>query len=382
MSEPLRLLMLNYEYPPIGGGAGRAHENLLRQYAGRADLEVDVLTSGPTPGFVLEHLAENVRLHKVGLRKAKLHFWRKREVVGWLFKAYVRYRRMLRRQRYDLVHAFFGFPSGWLCYRTRRRLPYVISLRGSDVPGYNERLGLDYRLLAPLFRRIWDSASAVVANSEGLRRLSQEFRPGLEIGVIPNGVDTVGFRPAEDLRPHAPLRLLAVCRLIVRKRIDLLVDAVARLDRRGVSVHLNIAGEGNLEKDLRCQAARLGVQDRVTFMGLVPAARIAEVYRDNDVFVMSSEHEGMSNAMLEAMASGLPVVTTACEGVEELIDGNGVVVPSADAASLADGIEAVAADPSGYLAMRQASLRRAASFSWGTVAEAYLGLYHRILGSR
>jgi len=70
----LRLLMLNYEFPPIGGGGGQAHLSLLTQYAGREGLCVDVLTSGAEPGFTMETFAQNVRIYKVGIRKKHMHF--------------------------------------------------------------------------------------------------------------------------------------------------------------------------------------------------------------------------------------------------------------------------------------------------------------------
>ncbi|MHC4556424.1 MAG: glycosyltransferase, partial [Planctomycetota bacterium] len=109
--------MLNYEFPPIGGGAAKAHLCLLRQYASYKDLKVDVLTSAPKPGTVTEKFSENINIYKVGLHKKQLHFWRKTEVIEWLAKATFHYRRLLRENDYNLVHAFFGFPTGWLCYR-------------------------------------------------------------------------------------------------------------------------------------------------------------------------------------------------------------------------------------------------------------------------
>jgi hypothetical protein len=105
----------------------------LKQYAQVNDLKVDVLTSAPQPGAFEEDLADNITIYKVGLHKKSLHFWRKSEVIEWLIKARIRYHKLLRENDYGLVHAFFGFPTGWLCYRTADRLPYIISLRGSDV---------------------------------------------------------------------------------------------------------------------------------------------------------------------------------------------------------------------------------------------------------
>src|SRR4030065_2655235 len=83
----MKILMLNYEFPPIGGGAAKANLCLLRQFAGRDDLRVDMLTSAPKPGFVSEKFSENITIHKVGIHKKDLHFWRRIEVVEWLVKA-------------------------------------------------------------------------------------------------------------------------------------------------------------------------------------------------------------------------------------------------------------------------------------------------------
>ncbi|MHC4215134.1 MAG: glycosyltransferase family 4 protein [Planctomycetota bacterium] len=379
MDNSLRILMLNYEFPPIGGGAANAHLHLLKEYAGNGKLRVDVLTSGPEPGFSKEALSDNVTIYKVGIHKKDLHYWRKIEVIEWLVKSGFHYRRLLRENSYDIVHAFFGFPTGWLCYRTAHKLPYIISLRGSDVPGYNERLGIDYKLLAGLFRKIWNRASAVVANSDGLRNLASQFMPELDIEVIPNGIDCDKFFLRENKEFGKPIRLLTVCRLISRKRIDILIEAVSLLNKAGVDVELNVAGEGNLMNPLKELTADLGIAAKVNFMGRVVAEHIPEVYQQNDLFVMSSAHEGMSNAMLEAMASGLPIVTTRCEGLDELIVDNGIIVEQDSSEAIAEGIKKVISDRDIWRQMCVAARNQAQKFTWNGVAEAYLGLYQKVL---
>ncbi len=238
--------MLNYEFPPIGGGAANAHRCLLQQYAGSSDLKVDVLTSAPKPGFFKETFADNINIYKVGLHKKELHFWRKIEVIEWLFKAKSHYRKLLQENDYDLSHAFFGFPTGWRCYRTANKLPYIISLRGSDVPGEHARLKLDYKILGPVFAAIWKKAAALVAPSEGLKNRALKFLPSAAIEVIPNGVELERFGPAETARKAEILRLLAVGRLSVTKRIQILIDAVEIIHRAGCKVHFKMVGGGQL----------------------------------------------------------------------------------------------------------------------------------------
>lgn len=374
----MKILMLNYEFPPIGGGAGHANMCLLRQYARLENLQVDVLTSCPGRELIIDQFSENIRLYKVGIRKKNLHYWTKMEVLEWLLKARPVYLRLLRENTYELAHAFFAFPSGWLCYRTAAQLPYIVSLRGSDVPGYNVRLGLDYKLLAPLFRKIWSGASLIAANSDGLCRLAGQFMPNLDIVVIPNGIDTQTYHPATQPRTAGPIHLLSVGRLIARKRIDWLIDAVGAALRQGLDVRLNIVGDGNLLAELRHKAAGLGLAGKVVFMGLVERQRMPEVYRANDIFVMASRHEGMSNAMLEAIASGLPVITTACEGVEELVGDNGILVSYPDVQEFVNAVRSIASDPDKYAAMSKAGLAIAEKFSWSNVAERYVQYYGQI----
>lgn len=378
----MKLLMLNYEFPPIGGGGGQAHRALLEQYAGRADLDVDVLTSGPQAGLDVAPLADNVRVHRVGIHKRDLHCWRRTEVLEWLRKAKAPYRRLLRENEYDLVHAFFGFPTGWLCHRTWNQVPYIVSLRGSDVPGQNARLALEYKLLGPLvFKPIWRHAAALVACSAGLRERALRFLPDANIEVIPNGVDLKRFYPAGAMPADdtgGPLRLVTVGRLSATKRLPVLIDMVEKLRAERCDVALTIVGGGALEPELR-RLVNGKVANDVTLAGRRDADEMPQIYREHDVFVSASMQEGMSNAMLEAMASGLPIVTTQCEGVRELVADNGVVIDEPDPDRLAQAVRELALDRAVLRSMSIAARRRAERFTWSGAACAYVQLYEKVI---
>jgi len=371
--------MLNYEFPPIGGGAANAHRCLLQQYAGNSDLKVDVLTSAPKPGFLTESFADNINIYKVGLHKKELHFWRKTEVIEWLFKAKCHYRKMLWENDYDLAHAFFGFPTGWLCYRTVDKLPYLISLRGSDVPGEHARFKLDYKILGPVFKAIWKKAAALVTPSEGLKNRALKFLPSVAIDVIPNGADLERFKPAETDNKSDTLRLLTVGRLSVTKRVEILIDAIEIMHSKGCEVRFTIVGGGQMLQNLKQIALKKNLADIIEITGRIDAEDMPQVYRQNDIFISASMQEGMSNAMLEAMASGLPIVTTRCEGAEELIADNGLVVETANAEEIAKAIRTIADDRQTYKQMAVAARRQAEKFTWNEVASQYTQLYHKIL---
>ncbi len=377
----LKILMLNYEFPPIGGGAGKAHQCLLKQYAGDSQLKIDVLTSAPEPGFTHQKFADNVDIYKVGIHKKNLHYWRKTEVLEWLLKAGPHYRKMLRSNNYDLAHAFFGFPTGWLCYRTADKLPYIISLRGSDVPGEHARLKLDYKILSPVFKAVWKKAAALVACSGGLKNRALRFLPSVSIDVIPNGVELDHFCPDQTGEKPDTLRLLTVGRLSVTKRVEILIDAVEILHKSRCKVSFTIAGGGSMEQRLRQIAAKKNLGDVIELKGRVEAEQMPQLYRQNGIFISATMQEGMSNAMLEAMASGLPIVTTPCEGTEELIADNGIVVEKADAGAIAQAVKKLQDNEQVFEKMRKAARTQAEKFSWESTAEEYLKCYHKIIGN-
>ena len=374
----MKIIMLNYEFPPIGGGAANAHLCLLQQYARNASLTIDVLTSAPKPGFVKESFADNITIYKVGLHKKQLHHWRKTEVLEWLLKAGFHYRRLLRENDYDFAHAFSGFPTGWLPYRCSHKLPYIISLRGSDVPGEHARLKLDYKILGPAFRAIWKKAAALVACSEGLKNRALKFMPSAEIDVIPNGVDLERFRPSEPHQEQQTIRLLTVGRLSVTKRVEILIDAADILSRQGCQILLKIVGGGQTRQKLKQIVNEKNLDNIIEITGRIDAENMPQVYQQNDIFISASKLEGMSNAMLEAMASGLPIIAARCEGTEELIAENGLVIENATAEEIAKAIKKLIDDRQLRNQMSIAARQQAQQFTWGRIAEKYLNIYERV----
>jgi glycosyltransferase involved in cell wall biosynthesis len=231
-------------------------------------------------------------------------------------------------------------------------------------------------ILGPLvFKPIWRKASALVACSEGLKARAMKFLPSAQIEVIPNGVDLHRFHPVEVEQDSDTLRLLTVGRLSATKRVSLLIEAVEHLHRQGCKVELTVVGGGAMESELRQLLDQKDSRGDVTLLGRRDGSQMPEIYRQHDVFVSASMQEGMSNAMLEAMASGLPIVTTRCEGVDELIADNGIIVDSSDPADLAKAIGTLAADREARRAMSMAAIRQAKKFTWVSVAERYIELY-------
>ena len=163
-----------------------------------------------------------------------------------------------------------------------------------------------------------------------------------------------------------------------------MLAALVRLMQRGVDFQADIVGEGELFSALRFSIEDLGLRDRVRLSGALSSAEVLSRLQATDIFVLSSVEEGISNAVLEAMATGVPIVTTTAGGmVEAVTDGvEGFVVPVRNAAALADRIERLATDPAARVAMGAAARRRAEQdFSIQRQATEFESIYRSVVGA-
>ena len=251
---------------------------------------------------------------------------------------------MHRRGGIDLIDAHFGYPDGAACVKIAAQLgvPSFITVRGVEneylsIPGIGEQLAAALR-----------SATACICVSHSLRELIVRHGVAAERAtVIHNAIDREAFRPGDLAAARAgvgvpgqvPL-IVSVGHLVVRKRHHVLIEAFARLKRRHPEARLAIIGAAAFEPEyperLRRLARELSVEDSVRFVGNVPQPQVVQWLRAADVFALGTEREGCCNAVLEALACGLPVVTTAAgDNLWFVRDGvNGYIVPVDDAGAI------------------------------------------------
>jgi len=378
----LRIALLNYEFPPFGGGASFASEGLARGLT-QLGHEVVVLTSrfAKLPAVMQE---DGYVVHRVSSWRRGPHECGMRGATTFIACALPRLSRLLLQKRFDLVHCFFGLPTGVLGLYARAvgNVPYLISLRGSDVPGYDVSDGTLQRLhrwLAPFTRLIWRRAEVVAPNSDSLADLARLLEPAIDYEVVPNAA----FHPA---LPHierddsSEVRFICVARLIRRKGIDTLLEAFSTLSDCDTQLHL--VGEGPEMHALQQLAARLGVLQRVVFHGYLSHPDVLRLFSNSDVFVLPTLSESCSMAMIEAMDAGLPVVATSVGGNPALIrhEENGLLVPPGTVLALSNSMRALIADPELRRRMgeRNVELARSQMSAIGN-ARHYLRLYQRVL---
>jgi len=326
-----------------------------------------------TDGPLRWRLAPGVQVSTVGKRP------------GHDVRAFARLVRRLREIRPDIVHSrnwatFDAVPAAWLA-----RVPVVIhGEHGRDIgdpEGRNARRNRIRRALAPMVTRF-------VTVSHDLRRwlLTVVGIPAAKVVTICNGVDTDRFAEGDPTGARAALGLPldrpivgTVGRLDPVKDQAALVHAFARVRRDHPGAVLVIAGDGPCRADLEALVGTLGLGTDVRLLG--ERKDIPQVLRAMDVFVLPSIAEGISNTILEAMATGLPVVATRVGGTPELVDHarTGILVAAGDPEALAAAISAYVGDPPCRREHGRAARRLAvARFGLATMRQTYASLYRAL----
>jgi glycosyltransferase involved in cell wall biosynthesis len=326
---------------------------------------------------------EGVRVYRVTSWRHGIHDCGISGALSYVFFAFLKLRRMLRDNHYDMFHYFFSLPTGLLSLYSHGicRRPYILSLRGSDVPGYDTsslQLNILHELLKPVTRRIWRKAEKVVAISHGLRELALRTRPSQSIGVIYNGIDTDLFKPepARQRKFKNGVRLLCVARLIERKGLDYLFQAISEM--KHPEIKIDLVGTGNNEQKLKMKAKELGIEDRVHFNGYKPPDELARLYNRADIFVLPSLSESLGMVLLEAMGCGLPIIASHVGGIPEIVKNgeNGILVNSGSAAEIKKAILCLMDDPAlrDHLSRNNISKIRS-QFTWEKIAVQYENAY-------
>jgi glycosyltransferase involved in cell wall biosynthesis len=377
--------MVNYEYPPLGGGGGVTHALVAEELARRH--RVTVLTSA-FADLPRHEVRNGVEIHRVRV-------WNRRDKsvasLGSLLTfppaALIAGAGLVSRQPFDILNAHFAVPTGPVSVPLARmaNVPHVISVHGGDIYDPSKRLS-PHRV--PSVRRavtwVLDHSDAVVAQSTNTRDNTYRYTGYTgPIELIPLGIRKPDVPPATRAELGLPGGFLAVTvgRLVSRKGVHHLLDAMARPECEGI--HLVIVGAGPELEPLRATADRLGVGPRVMFTGWVDDIRKWQILECADAYLSSTMHEGFGLVYLEAMAAGLPVITSDHGGQVDFLrdEENGYLVRPSDDAAIAHSIGRLLADPEARRRMRATNLRDAQEHRSERCARSYEMLFDRLAGA-
>jgi glycosyltransferase involved in cell wall biosynthesis len=360
----MNILHLYKDYYPVLGGIEN-HIRTLAEGQVAAGHEVTVLVCNPGPRTEQQQLA-GVKVVKAG-RLTTAASMPLSIAQPWL----------LSRLRPDIVHVHSPYPLGEVANYWWGRGRYTVITHHSDVVRQRGWL----RLYGPLLRRVLRRADAIIAATPPYLASSPWLQPVCKnCVVVPFGIDTHYFQPGSK-EPRDVPQLLFVGRLRYYKGVDTLLNALVHVPK----AQLTIVGEGPMGREWRLLSHRLGLSPRVHFAGSVAGNELRDLYRQADLFVFPSNarSEAFGIALLEAMASGLPCITTELGTGTSWVVQHGVtgfVVPPRDPGALAGAIRQALADPARLQQLAAASLERARTeFSQEKMVTAVMQLYEHLL---
>ena len=293
-------------------------------------------------------------------------------LVPWLFIALYRNLRKMRDD-YDIVQANWLIPQGIV--QSFIKKPYIVTGHGGDVTSLNKGL------LKKLKKKCLKNAYGVTAVSEPLMQVLNEIHENPKQAVIPMGCDTKifgrEFRKENYFNQNSRKVILFVGRLAEKKGVCYAIEAMRYVD----NAMLVIAGDGPLRNELTAQADELYKETgkEIVFIGAKTHEQLKEIYASADIFVMPSvtakdgDKEGFGLVMLEAFASGLPIVASRSGGIVDLVkDGvNGYLVPEKNSKGLADRINLLIKDDCVYDNLQTEAYRTAKQYDYSIIAKKY-----------
>ncbi len=377
----LKVLVVNYEFPPLGGGGGVATYDLAVEWTREA--QVDVITSSyrGLPSF---EIMDNINVYRV-----KIFFRKSRDeasffsMFSYLPMAFFKAIQLCRKKRYDVINTHFAVPSGPLGYILGRffRIPNVLSLHGGDIYDPSKKLS-PHR--SYFFRRavrfLLNRADRIVAQSSNTRdNALRYYKPEKDISIIPLAFHPPEIPRASRVDAHIDENdfiLITIGRLIKRKAIDTIIKSLNRINYKNIK--LVIMGDGPERENLTRLVKEMHLKDRVTFLGYVSNDVKYRHLVVSNLFVLTSLHEGFGIVFMESMYCGLPIVCTNHGGqVDFLKDGeNALLINVGDVDACAEAIVRFYEDKELYANCSMNNKNKVMSFYAENVAKEYIKLFN------
>ena len=317
-----RIIILNYEFPPLGGGAASVSYEIAKRYVLKG-FKVDVVTMGQK-GLPSFEIVDDINVYRVRCLRKKKETCETHEMFTYVISAISFLVRRLKECKYDFCHCHFLIPSGIVALFLKKKygLNYIVTIHGSDIPGYNnDRFQFEHHFTKPLLKNIGKNAKFVCSPSVFLKELAEDKIGKLNIIHIPNGIglEELNF----DLARSKENVILSSGRLLERKGFQTLIKAVKGIE---LPFEVHIAGDGPYRSQLEELAK--GSKTKILFHGWLKKGSndFKDLYETASIFVLASSKENASIALLEGMAARCAVISTNVSGCPETVGNAGFLI--------------------------------------------------------
>lgn len=362
MREGKKILILSYEFPPLGGGGAKVVAGLTSEMI-KSGYTFDVVTMGYR-GLPRKEVQDGITIYRVPCIRLSQSMCYFPEMIPYLLMAFPLVLRLVKRNDYILNHTHFIFPDGVLSCLIKflTKLPFVVTAHGSDVPGYNpDRFKLLHVLLLPFWKFVTMRADKIICPSATIEKLIHKNNPKATTQVIPNGIDVTKFDPNLIKETKA----LSVTRLFERKGVQYFLQAHHELKP---VFEVNVAGDGMYFETLKNLVSKR--QIKANLLGFIDnkSPELKELYETSSIFVFPSEAENFPICLLEAMAAGLAIITTKNTGCAEVVGDAALLVEAKNVEDIKTAYKRLVEDEVLRKELGKKARKRVEElFSWGRV---------------
>jgi glycosyltransferase involved in cell wall biosynthesis len=325
MAPPLKILILCYEYPPVGGGGGRVAQTVADALAARGHtISVQTAALGWRSS---EEESGGVKISRAASGRRAPDTCRVHEMAAYCVTSFLPALVKIRQIRPQIIHAHFAMPTGLLAWALHRitRIPYVITAHLGDVPGgVPEQTDRLFRFLNPIARCVWHEAAARTAVSSFVQKLAERAY-GKKVERILNGITLGELPPVQP--PSSTRQLVFAGRFNPQKKPDFLIEVMARL--KAHSWRLTMMGDGPLMPEVRRMIQTAGLADRISLPGWLAPSQVANALAGSDLLMLPSSSEGLPVTAIEALKHGLAIAASDIPGVCDVVEHerNGLRLP-------------------------------------------------------
>lgn len=368
----MKILMLNHEFPPVGGGASPVTFELSRQLVEMGH-SVDVVTMHYADLARFE-VVDGVSIYRTPALRRKPNICYTYELATYILGAFIKTVRLAKQKKYDIIHCHFIIPGGPLAWLVSKLtgIPYLITCHGSDVPGHNpDRFGLLYKLVTPAWRFLAKNTTVLTSPSESLKALIIKNCPKAQVRIIPNGIHTDRFKSTEKTKS-----ILMCSRIFNFKGFQYAIEAFKDMD---LDWQVNIVGEGPYLPELKRLAE--GSKPAIKFWGWLDhnGPELKHLYESSSIFIFPSEAESFGLVVAEAMAAGNAIIASDIGAHREVLGDAGVLVKPRDVAGIRDNLEKLISSEKLRQQLAAAALERVQQFDWRNIASKFVELYEQTI---
>jgi len=375
----MRILVLNHEYPPVGGGGGRVSQDLNLGFCKRGH-EVKIITPF-LQGLPKKEYYPNYEIIRVpSLRKFAFRATLI-DMGAYVVSSYLTGSRLIRTWRPDIIHGHFAVPAGAAARMLSKkfRIPYFLTAHLGDIPGgVPEKTGRWFRLFYPFTKKIWKGAQRIITVSSFTRELAERSYPGIEAELIFNGVDTEIIQP-DHLEVHAPPQIVFAGRFMEQKNPLLIIEVLNRL--KELPWHCVMMGDGPLKAAVEQKIGECGLQERFTLTGWIDPEQVIAIYRASDILFMPSRSEGLPVAGVQAIAMGLVPVLSDVGGCADLVIPNesGFLFQPGEVDAFTFALKTLLSDREKLYRFKKKSRERSLNFDLKRIVTEYEKIMNEIL---